>query len=571
MTLDLKIKGESGATLNATQRTLASLKITSATLAFRGLAADTLSWSVPTKNASGAGTIVPDSGQVVELYEGTTRVFRGHCIKPRVKMRSVEVECQGPWWWMTKIDLAGNAIDSAGNTAERASYVFPTQGLKTSMETLIERMADLGVPIALGEIDPMFTMVKMVLSNMSLAKAFAELMACVPDASAWIDYAPSTPTLNVTRRVNMVRKTFTVGSSGAFRVIDVDLWPREDLVVSKVDLDFVTRNATTGKPVFARQSSSGSASKRQILTVSGPELADFLPKDDFDRVRIKTVEWNDIGSSFIIEKDSGLNAIQSGIGNVPGGPASSVAYYREEYFSVGSAQGSTRRVREYLRFPPLTIRAVTGARLKAAQKHLVISAEALPEWAQKKYQALEVEITGTWVALWYDTIDGDSIAWSQAFQALQSGGQLIQNKFAQSTVGNDQKMDIVARPFTIRGWVVNQAFASLTAVYKPWDYDYINPPAGLATAFRDAQAWLPYEGSVDGAAVDVDLVNYLKHKVCVANAYAPLATADALVKGVRHELLKGRMRIEVGAPARTDLGTLVNRIRRQPQANIVQL
>lgn len=571
MALDLKIKGEAGATLNATLRTLPSLKITAATLTHRGLAADTLTWSVPTKSASGAGTIVPDSGQAVDLYEGTKRIYAGWCIKPRVKMRSVEVECQNAWWWMTKIALSGDSIDGEGDASERASYVFPTQGLKTSFETLIQRMADLGVPIALGEIDPMFTMTKITLSNMSLAKAFAELMACVPDASAWIDYEPAVPTLNVTRRANMTRKTFTVGSSGAFRVIDVDMWPRLDLEVSKVDLHFVTRNPTTGKPKFASQTSGGSASKRQILTVSGPEIADFLPKDDFEKVKVKTVEWNDITPAFIIQKDSGLNAIQSGVGNVPGGPGSSVAYYREEYFSIGSAQGSTRRVREFLRFPPLTIRTVTGAKLKATQKHLVISGEALPEWAQKKYKAMEVEITGTWVALWYDTFDGDSIAWSQAFQALQSGGQLIQNKYAQGTVGNEQKMDIVARPFTIRGWVINQAFAALTAVYKPWDYDYISPPAGLATSFRDAQAWLPYEGSVDGAAQDADLVNYLKHKICVANAHAPLATADALVKSVRHDLLRGRMRIDLGAPARTDLGTLVNRIRRQPQSNIVYL
>jgi hypothetical protein len=133
------IKGEAGAALDATVRTLASLNVDSAKLTLTSLDADKFEWTAATANATGTGTIVPDAGQLVEVFYSGVRRFRGHVTIPRVSTGRVSVTCEGPWWWMTRIALTQVQADDTAATATRPSYVVPTQSLKTSLEALIDR------------------------------------------------------------------------------------------------------------------------------------------------------------------------------------------------------------------------------------------------------------------------------------------------------------------------------------------------------------------------------------------------------------------------------------------------
>ena len=85
------LKGEAGKTLDATARLLSALNITSCVLTFQSLAGDSLTWTAATADATGAGTIVPDVGQVVELYWNSTRKFRGHVTAPRMGSKQITI------------------------------------------------------------------------------------------------------------------------------------------------------------------------------------------------------------------------------------------------------------------------------------------------------------------------------------------------------------------------------------------------------------------------------------------------------------------------------------------------
>ncbi|MEI6674274.1 MAG: hypothetical protein WCO57_03755 [Verrucomicrobiota bacterium] len=108
------LKGESSKTLDATSRSLASLNLSSAVLKFQSLANDTFTWTADTTAATGAGTIIPDFGQVVELYWDSTRKFRGHVTSVKVGMRQIAVEISGPWWWMERTNLTEVQTDATG-------------------------------------------------------------------------------------------------------------------------------------------------------------------------------------------------------------------------------------------------------------------------------------------------------------------------------------------------------------------------------------------------------------------------------------------------------------------------
>jgi hypothetical protein len=396
----------------------------------------------------------------------------------------------------------------------------------------------------------------MSLSNMSFAAALAELMRWLPDATARFDYSGATPAIYIARRDGMTRLTYTVGTHG---IEAMEIAPRLDLEVSRVQLKYVERKPTTGRPQWKEQAfGTGVAGKRQIITVSGPEISEILPKDDFATVRVQSMLWSNLTAGYIRTNDPFLSSVKGAFGGV----VTSFIYY------TGYSKAKTRQA---VAFPAMKIRSVTGKPLTANQKWFVISQDPIPEWAQAQLGAAEVIVTGTWGASWTATT-----AWSQAFKDMMGGAAYTKlnawrNSQNEPASGWDDRIDFIARPFEIRGWVISSQVSRLTTVYKAWDYDYLSPPADLAENLRNAQNWVPYEGTLTIAADSVDGVNRLNRKLCVGNAYTPYATMDALLRGVSFDFIRGRMTFDLGAPARTDLGSMITRVRRSPQDNIVYL
>lgn len=549
------IKGEAGAALDATVRTLASLNVDSARLTLASLDSDRFEWSAATSDPTGAGTIVPDPGQLVEVFYSGTRRFRGHVTIPRVATGRVTVVCEGPWWWMTRIPLTQVVADDTAATATRPSYVFITQSLKTSLEALIDRGIANGVPIIRGTVATMFDFPRITLSETSIAQAMAELMSACPDSVAYFDYSAASgyPTLNITRRGVMTATTLTIGSDA---VEAIDLTPRLDLEVSQVSIGSTTRNVTTGANTWATQTSGTSVpGKTQILVTSGPEIGPFLPKDKNNTVQVQTSAVSPTALTNFIRTNADILATCTREFGYTFNIAGNETFLVSQYVT-GSATGAWGIK---LDAPSIISKA------NPAGYYVVISPTPLQDWMRDEngYGLISGTLTG-WAycsvisasqpANWQEMINRAQVA--HTGYAIGAGGNPQWNTFFQ---------------FNIQVQLINTAFASLTTVYRKWDYDYINPPAGLAANLLAAQNWIPYEGEIRTVADTVDGTQDLYRKYNVAGSLAAHNSMAALPKRLVYDIQRGRKTIGLGSPARTDFGTLASRFRRSPKDNIVYL
>lgn len=553
------LKGETGKTLDATLRELSSLRIDSCALRFQSLADDTLTWSAATENATGAGTIIPDVGQVVELWKDGARKFRGHVTMPRVGSKRITVTAVGPWWWLTRIPLTSSQTDSTGVSAERANFVFSTGAHKTKIESLIARAIANGAPMVAGTVVTIYDTPNMSLAEMNCGQALAELMAWVPDGVTWFDYSGTgLPALHVGRRSGFAATTYAIGTDA---VIDTDLSPRLDLEVARVGLDFVTRTATTGRPAWASQAAGTStAGKNQIITVSGPEISELLPKDDFDSYQIQTISAT-LTNAVIIARDSGLASVNAQFGTPPGGLFSFIDRW------IGwSKSSSTYNPVGF----PAQIRLRTNGTTAPSTGYNIISSLSPPDWAISQLGAYEITIIGTWGCFWLYP-NGTTPAPSAAFEATAQ--TTYTHGWASPPSSSDTGLILIgSRQYQVKVWVyAGTAYPALTTIYKAWDYNFLTPPAGLATGLLAAQNWVPWEGTISLVADDVSGDNLLNAKYNVTGTISPCASMQTLARGVSHDITNGRTTIELGAPARTDFGTLTSRIRRQPRDNIVYL
>lgn len=567
------IKGESGRTLDATLRELSALNIDSCTLKFSSLAEDILTWSAATEDATGAGTIVPDIGQVVELYYNSERKFRGHVMAPKVGSKKITIKVVGPWWWMTRITLTSQVTDATAVSAERASYVFSTLSHKTKLEGLIARAIANGVPMLAGTVGEIYDTPKITISEMNCAQALAELLAWVPDGVAWFDYSGASgtdPIFNIGRRGDFSLTSYTLGKDA---VIDQDISPRLDLEVAQVSLDYVTRNPTTGLPSWANQLSGiFVAGKKQIITVSGPEISDALPADDFDSYDVQTAATNGAPFiSFLFGRDPELIGLSTS-GFVEGGGSYFellVDYiYASGWSTSGGSSGQTTIA--------TTFTDKAGNAVSITGKTLIIT-DGLPEWVKRELGRTfeEVNIKGDLV---YQFLLNNNLGTSFPSPADNplpdwfSGVTWYRQFDGGQSVGGRQKHLYAFHRYGVSGILVDTtAWSSLTTLYKPWDYDFLIPPPGLALNLKAAQNWVPWEGPITLVADEVSGENLLAAKYNLIGTLAACATMETLARNISHDIFNGRTTIDLGAPARADFGTLTSRVRRQPKDNIVNL
>ena len=551
------IKGEAGKTLDTTARAFADLNISGCVLKFQSLAGDQLTWTAEAADATGAGTLVPDMGQIVELWWDTTRKFRGHVTGIRVGMKQIQITIDGPWWWMERTNLTEVMADATGVSAERHSYVFPLQSLATDISSLMARAVTNGVPMTAGSVAAMYTVPQMTLTEQSVANALALLMAWCPDSVAWFDYSGSgAPTLNVTRRGVMATQTYTLATD-AVEIGDIS--PRMDLEVARNEIHYVVRNTTTGKPAWASQASgTAAAGKRQIVTVSGPEIVDFLPKDDFASYALKAVSLLTV---FNGGNEALFDPVIADIFNTYG-----TSYYflaPVTYFCTRTSPTPLGTSKSYY-YPGYSCKDAKGVVLAPGSYYYVTDANP-PEWV--KSQGIAVTLSQHYLMFEPASPQGRSDGFTAWAEGAVITGALYLDGWG-STI-----YYFAVREAKGTGWAIPNALGvkTGTTIYKPWEYDFAVPPAGLAAELVAAQAWVPWEGPITLATDECSGDNLLPKKYRLANALAPCATMDALARGVTHDLMRGRTTIDLGAPARVDFGTLVSRVRTEPKDNIIYL
>jgi hypothetical protein len=584
MSTGWEIKGEAGRALDATVRSLVSINARNASLTLASLAPDTFDYTLALADAAATGAIVPDHGQLIEIFHNGTRRFRGHVTVPRMRNGYLHVRAEGPWWWWQRIPLTSSQTDSASVTKERPVYVFLTQSLKTSLETLIDRAIANGVPIIRGTVATMYDFPRITLAEKSCGQALADLMSAVPDAVAYYDYTGASgtfPTLHIARRGSMATETITIGTD---TVEDVDIYPRLDLEVASIKVGAATRNATTGALEYTEQTSGiPTAGKNQVIVVSGPEIGDFLPEDKDNTVQIQTFTMPTGGVALGTLSPSSSHSSTSVTGMARtfalrdpqiatlirefGSGFSNNLYlsnggkYNVSLFTSGSLSGSSYILMDR---PNLISAAPT------AGMYVIASEDVPPDWlaAENGYTLTDAVFTA-YVRYTAWPVTSDPAFWVEAVRYAEQAFVGYLANVSGQTAGNYEYSAFF--PVRIPCKLISTSFSSLTTIYRAWAYDYIQPPAGLAPALLAAQNYPPYEGHIRTVIDAVNGAQALDKKYRLANSLAAHATMDALPRAVKYEIQRGRREIQLGAPARIDFGSLAARFRRHPKDNIVYL
>ena len=581
------IKGETGKTLDQTDHFLgADLLAVNASLRFENLGPDVLSWTCRTESIDAGETIIPEVGQRIELWgaTGATRYFRGWVTQARATNFGVQVVAEGPWQWLRKIDITSSLTSVSPDT--RPTIIFNEATVSANITALLNRAIDLGAPIAIGTIASTFTIPKLQLSMMTCADVLAELMRWVPDCVGWWSYAGSgTPTFNLSRRAGMTATTFAVGTAP---LEDFDLTGRPDLVPSRVEVKFIERTAA-GLPEYKTQADGTAATGRvQVIGLSGKELDTFLPPDDYESYTAQTVSANQ--TTGLLEP-----SILAMLPQVTDSRAQFANYPRPQDVVLADGEilkfyrtvGSRASYAGFLTFTEprlLFLDAETGAEVSRVGKNLVIS-QAAPEWAEDVFaNAQKVRIKGRVYRLEPSTrydFTGTSLVttdvqneplWSQSFPWTATFSASYVAIIEPPANTNPDLANAVFHnhlDFEIDGFLTTSTYSTPTTVYKPQDYEYLSPPANLASNLRSAQNFTPFEGSIRLVYSALPaLTNELQYKFNITGAQSSLTAAGALPRAVTYDLAGQSVDIEIGAPSRFNFSTLGGKVRQTPQTNI---
>jgi hypothetical protein len=502
------------------------------------------------------------------LYRDGVRFFHGNVTNVRSMIRGDSQEHQvtvsGPWWFLEKVPFTSQIEDGTGISAERISFVFGSaslgQDLKTSIESVINRSNALGCPIANiaggSTVTAMQEYPRITLNQSTCGQALAELIRLVPDAMVYFDYSVKPAAMRVVRRPSCATTTFNEDTAP---ITSIDINPVIELEVSQVTLPAVTRNVT-GRTIFNNQT-SGTAptgkdiTKRQVITIAGPELDTFLPNDLFESQTI--VKSTNI-STIAHDSDSACvaAALAAGISRIPisVGPSSYVLWSSSDDWPTNNYSWPTANIR----WPAPKITDKSGRELIG---YSILTSGQPADWTEIPY--VECTVSGT-MGLFDSYYNyGDYVG--EAKYLAPAGFTRYATGYSSPTYGTYG--GIYYKTFSFSGFATPDSAGSST-LYKPADYSFINPPNGLADFLRLTQNWLPYAGEIVLEQEDVGATRYVGTKVNITNSLAAFSTMGALVSGETIEIESGRTTIQLGAPPRNDYRTLVDKIRKTSQDNI---
>ncbi len=570
-----KIKGEAGKALNTTVRVLGDeLKVISASLSFVEKGIDKLEWKALTADLIAAETILPQAGQIVELYQDTTRYFRGWVKQPVTTNYGAAVTIEGPAKWLHAEDVATVKTIATGS-AERPTITFATGDVATHINTLLGLAIAKGLPIAIGTIATGYAIPKLKLSLMSYAAVLAKLLEYMPDCVAWWNYSGTgTPTYNVSRRAAMASVDYTVNLAPLEKY---EVAARPDLVPSRVELKYVTRQAN-GLPLYQVQAAGvAAAGKVQTLLISGDEGDTFLPKDSYESYTVSTGEANTTAGALETTILPMLPEVQASRASFPGRPDSGDITLSNGdliVLSSGIGAGSTNRYfqQPYIQF----LNPDTGAPISRIGKYFVLGEEP-PEWAGNLLANREkVKIVGRIYVLEQKTLHNatntqqkpaaDPPAWQLAFPWSTAYGLDGYLPITTPIGWPWAYVWLLALDFEIETYLTTTPYYIPQTFYKPQEFEYLTPPAGLATNLLNAQATTPYEGKLELSYDDAPpLVNAIQTTVNILGGQVVNETMEAQVSGITYDLKNFTAQLALAPPSRFPLN---GKISRSAQANI---
>ncbi len=583
------IKGEAGKALGAGSYYLGEdLKLVNASLRVESLGDDRLTWTARTVDLLAGETILPEVGQMVELFYdlgggfGLARMFRGWVTQARAVNYGTIVVVEGPWQFLRK--MTAGASRTLNGTTDTRPTVELAGNIATQLNNVLALAVAAGVPMIAGGLGgTSYSIPHTKLSNATYADVIAELLRWMPDCVAYFSYGSSLtaqPIFVVARRSTLGSQTFTVGTDD---VVDYDVTGRPDLVPTRVELKYITRGSDQ-RPVFQMQAAGTSvgttaAGKAQVIVISGDENDTFLPPDDYNSYVVQTYDANATLSNTRIRLLPMIPQVVSSRTQFAGRPnATDVVLANGETITTNPGSGTSGSSRFYPQPTLQFLDAETGAAVSRVGKHFVLG-KPPPEWAEYFFANVQgVKITGRIYVLEEITLhtstgikvrDGLPVGnWQAAFPwSLRTptsnfvpSGTLINAPLA--------NVDIVSLDFEIETYLTTSSYPSARTIYKPQDYEYNSPPSGLATALLGAQNFTPHDGFIEITSNNPPSGADLSPLTSIAGGQPFMATMAAMRRAVTVDLLNFTTRIELGSPARFDTKTLAGKVRQTPQSNI---
>lgn len=540
------ISGQAGKPIGAHRRPLEVIGAESASLEFASQDADELRFFM-------RGELVPEYGQEISVFDATgERVFTGNITRVDPQWTGAgaqyEITASGPWWWLEQAQLTGLVTGADGVDAEAASFILPTQDIAESIRSIVTRMKVLGVPLDIGTIDPTFTIPQMILQGTSAAVALRDVLGFLPDATTTISYGvDGLPRLNVHRRPTMANTTYTLGSEGCKAFAPV-LQPRRELRPTSVEVQAISLDAN-GEIIYTRQIAGDTTGisgvlGKQLVALSGPGRRDFRERQ-IRKINVRTLPKASIQDIFYA-KHAGLAELKRA--------------YAAEYWAlmVGSATITIPTGSGYLvtTYPPKTSYNIDGTATLLNTDILanIVVTDKLPDWWQEmpipsrqtvKFQARFV----------VGFASGDPATANHAalsnFSHSVSGGDWF---FA------DLEVEVDAIP---------TEYLASTLVIHPLDEALVQPVADLALNLYAAQNWLAHDGSIPLAPGDP--IPLPSRAVSVANAFPEWSHARALIASTSLNLQTGSANLRLGAPARQQASSLLDRFQRSTRGEVIDL
>lgn len=554
--LPIRISGEAGKRLGPQRISLELAGGTDATMILRSLDVDVAQWNQ--RN----GSTVPEDDELVCLWDADDRRF----FMGRAQSRFVwgkggsyyQVSIMGPYEFLKKAELLAPNVDPAGTTAIRALKVFPRGDLRASVLELLTMAVDQGAEFRIGEISPSFAVPQMTFKANSFHDALTDMNRWPSDVMTRIRYdVDSLPLLDVLRRSDAVTQVIQLQSDTNL-CTEIMMEAQPDLVPSSVSVQYVNRDPVTYKPIYRTETAGtpdGPSYKRQNVTVSGPENDSFLPGEGYESASLRTLA--SIPWSYLKTADQVVKDIISNFGDFDMTPSLGVTINLQNDPSTPTA---------FYSYTPSAPEFFYSDGTPAIGYYAVVEGNA-PEWFSDYGTVVQGFFKGQFQYRYTGTADLEDESQSvyelnkvsplNALVGYQAGsGPLLQNYYWYS----------VNIPVTL----INIDYPTLTEIWKKTDYQFLEPPPGLAENLWKAQQWLPYEGRALFAPKAQNVAGPGEVVSVTGDVPPEWPTANALVKQTEWDLRNGSSRVDIGFSLRTDATALLDKFRRSASDNIEQ-
>lgn len=553
--LPFSISGEAGKGLGSTRVTMEDVGGTDATMILRSLDVDVVEWS---QRAEG---LVPQDDELVSLWDATgRRIFVGRAQSRFVWGRGgsfYQISVMGPYEFLKKAELLAPNTDPAGTTSIRALKTFPRGDLRASILELLTMAVDQGAEFRIGTVSSSFAVPQMTFKGNSFHDALTDMNRWPSDVMTRIRYDVSGfPLIDVIRRGDAATQVIQLQSSTNL-CTDIQMEAQPDLIPSSVSVQYVKRDPVTYKPTFITDTAgvpSGPSYKRQNVTVSGPENDSFLPGEQYQSASLRTlgaIPW-----SYVKTADELVKDIITNFGDFEMTPSDGIP------ITLGNAPSSPTIIKTYT---PAIPRFYNNEGILAAGYYALVEG-TIPDWFSQYGTVIQGAVKGQYQYQWLGEDDLDEVSDPVYQLSLRQPLAAISGWPAIGINKRNYVFYDVNLPLTL----INVDYTVLTEIWKRQDYEFLEPPTGLAGNLYAAQQWLPFEGRARFAPRALNVAGPGELVSVTGDVPAEWPTANALVKQVEWDLRLGEARVDIGFSLRTDATALLDKFRRSASDNIEQ-